>query len=698
MKNLLILLAIPMLFISCVRDNDEDNNTGETVNLDLDLSLSFTLEKTGEANKGAGITNKFSEFNHIFKDEVDLVFTSTTTDFTTTLTITPNDLSNTPTLVIPYWTYSWSIDKETFDYENDDYFKSYLSIFGSGQVEIYSSEVSLNLIVDTNYSLVTVEKENVTSAKLILDTPLENDLVLRGNYYYLYAFSFPEEYSSILQNRGYILEVEESVYNTSISVNVGENQTFYPKTHYNYILAFSDLDVNSITLKTAAFEQIDYYLQPTGTASSTCSLSLSPYQSQSYLTQTVSVTSSIQTVTFSTSTTCSETINYSVSGLPDGVSMDIIELTYPRISGTVSSSVSSGTYNYTITAFNSTSSSTATVSATATGTIIVTNTNSETTAGIGVGDDEFEVTTFISNIGTDYQMTYSNGYLYTQSDNSTIKKISVATKSSTIIATSFVNGCSGNGYSGLECRLTSDAIAVDNDGNVYVHPLDVNLNPSQSLLKKITPDGVVSILAGGDQGFADGSGTSAKFQWSVCMIIGPDGNIYSTDSGRIRKITPSGEVSTYLEDTNNESFRSIVFDSNGNLFISTYSTSRILKLTTDGVLSVFAGGSDGYKDGNGTNAMFYKPSKMVIDSNDNLYVADSYCRIRKITPSAYVTTIAGPIKQKDNGMSECDYIDDFGNDARFSWSSSVSVSLAIDSSDNLYIGERDNSRIRKISL
>ena len=77
----------------------------------------------------------------------------------------------------------------------------------------------------------------------------------------------------------------------------------------------------------------------------------------------------------------------------------------------------------------------------------------------------------------------------------------------------------------------------------------------------------------------------------------------------------------------------IVFDSSGNLFMSTYSTSRILKLTTSGALTVFAGGQDGYLDATGTSAKFYKPSKMVIDSNNNLYVADNYARIRKITPS-----------------------------------------------------------------
>ena len=378
MKNLLLLFVIPLFLISCVRDNDEDNKIGETVNLDLDLSLSFTLEKTGESNKGVGLTNKFSEFNHIFKDEVDLVFTSTTTDFTTTLTITPNDLSNTPTLVIPYGTYSWSIAKETFDYENDDYFRSYLSIFGSGQVEIYSSDVSLDLVVDTNYSLVTVEKENVSSAKLILDPPLEKDLVLRGNYYYLYAFSFTSEYGS-LENRGYALEVKESVYDTTLLVAVGDNKTFYSNTHYNYILAFSDVDVNSITLKTAAFEQIDYYLQPTATVSSTCVISgsirgVDQFNEVSF-TMTASSTLPADIV-FDFTTTCSETLNVIADNLPEGLTVTDYNSTFKTANLTgVVSATASGTYNYTITAFNSDNLNTATASGTVTGTIIVTGLN-----------------------------------------------------------------------------------------------------------------------------------------------------------------------------------------------------------------------------------------------------------------------------------------------------------------------------------
>jgi hypothetical protein len=295
-----------------------------------------------------------------------VVFTSTTTDFTATLTINPNDLSNTPSIDLAYGTYSWTISTNlSYDDGVEYYFPEYLPVYGSGSVEVFSSNVSLDLLVDTYYGLVTVQKENIDSAKIILDPPLEKSLILSGNSYYTYVAQ---------RDGGYTLEINENKYDTTITADVGDYSSVFSKTHYNYILAFSDVDVNSITLKTAAFEQIDYYLQPTGTASSTCSLTLTPLQSQHLLLQTVAASSTISRVSFIISTTCSETINYTASGLPTGISMEILEAnTIPSITGTVSSSVSSGTYKYTITAFNSDNLNTATASGTVTGTIIVTN-------------------------------------------------------------------------------------------------------------------------------------------------------------------------------------------------------------------------------------------------------------------------------------------------------------------------------------
>jgi hypothetical protein len=76
-------------------------------------------------------------------------------------------------------------------------------------------------------------------------------------------------------------------------------------------------------------------------------------------------------------------------------------------------------------------------------------------------------------------------------------------------------------------------------------------------------------------------------------------------------------------------------------------------------------------------------------------VADNYNRIRKITPSGAVTTLAGPLSQENNGMSASGYVDNTGPNARFDWGMG-GASLAIDSNNNLYVGER-GKRIRKVT-
>ncbi len=366
MKNLLILIAIPLFFISCVRDNDgsEQNNL---VSFDVSMSIpSFGVYGTDKsANSQAA---KYSSFQHIFKDEIDVVFTSTTTDFTATLTINPNDLSNTPSIDLAYGTYSWTISTN-LNYDNgvEYYFPEYLPVYGSGSVEVFSSNVSLDLLVDTNYGLVTVQKENIDSAKIILIQFSEKNLILKDNLYYLY--SYPSD--------GLYLSIEESKYNTTIQTAIGETSVVRPKTHYNYILAFSDVDVNSITLKTVAFEQFDYYLQPTVTAS--CTLSFDVYkdswvstQANGVLTTTASSSVEITPVRYLLSSTCSNTtLGASITGLPEGLTLTYDGQNVATISGTPSSQVT-GTYTYTLTGYNSNIFASATSSITVQGSFIVT--------------------------------------------------------------------------------------------------------------------------------------------------------------------------------------------------------------------------------------------------------------------------------------------------------------------------------------
>ena len=116
---------------------------------------------------------------------------------------------------------------------------------------------------------------------------------------------------------------------------------------------------------------------------------------------------------------------------------------------------------------------------------------------------------------------------------------------------------------------------------------------------------MVTTLAGavGLSGFVDGTGTAAEFYAPIDVAVDGGGNVYvaDVDNSTIRKITPSGAVTT---------------------------------------LAGSAG--QGYADGTGSAAQFYYPEDMAIDGSGNLYVVDSdNCTIRKVTPAGVVTTIAG---------------------------------------------------------
>ena len=203
----------------------------------------------------------------------------------------------------------------------------------------------------------------------------------------------------------------------------------------------------------------------------------------------------------------------------------------------------------------------------------------------------------------------------------------------------------------------------------------------------------VSTLAGTDAaGSANGTGAAAGFNGIFGLALDSTGNIYVGDAlnKQIRKVTVDGVVTTYAGGTTGNFLApsAMVFDASGNLFITDSGNRNVRKVTRDGLVSVVAGsGTFASQDGNGLFASFKKPAGIVIDSAGNLFVGDAEAHvIRKISPIGDVTTFAGNANVAGSA-------DGTGINATFNDPSG----LAIDAAGNLYVADALNNKIRKIT-
>lgn len=260
------------------------------------------------------------------------------------------------------------------------------------------------------------------------------------------------------------------------------------------------------------------------------------------------------------------------------------------------------------------------------------------------------------------------------------------------IVSTFV-GLSGNpgstdGNNTVATFNDPQGFAIDtSDNNIFV--------ATGTGIRQITPAGIVSTIV---------NTNTAGTYVNICMTVSGGTNLlYGTcvNSKIIRTITVTGDQTTVaglsgtsgtadgsLTDSRFTSPRGIAQDTNGDFFICDSNQIRKIDAST-GTVSTFAGSTtSGYTNGTGTAARFNAIVDICIDSNNNLYVSDfTNNAIRKITSAGEVTTFAG----SDTGTAGS--TDGTGTDAKFR----LPQGISIDSNDTIYVADRGNNKIRKIT-
>lgn len=241
------------------------------------------------------------------------------------------------------------------------------------------------------------------------------------------------------------------------------------------------------------------------------------------------------------------------------------------------------------------------------------------------------------------------------------------------------------------------SVAIDASGNVFVAD-HLNLK-----IRKITPAGVVTTFAGsGVAGSTNATGILASFNYPTGIAIDGAGNLFVADAQncKIRKITTIGVVTTFagsgaLGSVNatgiNASFKypsGVAVDASGNVFVADNGNHLIRKITSAGVVTTLAGsGVAGSTDAAGLSASFNFPTSVAVNGLGKVFVADrSNNKIRIITVAGgVVTTLAG------SGVAGS--VDATGGAASF-WDPS---GVTTDASGNVFVADRSNHKIRKIT-
>jgi sugar lactone lactonase YvrE len=250
--------------------------------------------------------------------------------------------------------------------------------------------------------------------------------------------------------------------------------------------------------------------------------------------------------------------------------------------------------------------------------------------------------------------------------------------------------------------VTGESATEAASGTVVSEPALAAPVPAAAASVARAQEAVVTTLAGsGVAGFADGPGTTARFNNPAGMALDRAGNLYVADisNHRIRRVAPDGTVTT-VAGTGEPGFANgpvatarfnapigLALSPLGALFVAERENHRLRRVAFGGDVRLFAGaGTIGRADGLGAAAQFNNPTGLAFDGLGNLYVSDfANHTIRKVTSAGVVTTLAG------TGVAG--FADGPGTTARFN----NPAGIAIDAAGYLYVADVSNHRIRRVA-
>jgi RHS repeat-associated protein len=254
----------------------------------------------------------------------------------------------------------------------------------------------------------------------------------------------------------------------------------------------------------------------------------------------------------------------------------------------------------------------------------------------------------------------SGNIYFADLNHNVIREVTASTGIISTVAGNGTAGFAGDGGAATSAELANPFAVAINGGNLYI------ADSTNNRIREVSASGTISTVAGnGTGGFAGdgGAATSAELYNPVGMAFDSAGNLYIADqyTSHIRKVTPSGTISTvagggmngFIGDggpATSAALRwpmGVAVDASGNIYIADNINRRVRKVTAStGYISTIAGnGTQGYSGDGGaaTSAELSGPAGLAVDTLGNVYFADGpNARIRAVSLITTTPTITWP--------------------------------------------------------